>query len=1030
MYRILINTPFQYSIAEQLAESQFAKFNVEKKELWIDYVKLYELDIEQRTALGIADFFTGYMQVKFKASTRPYSFEIIFLDEQRKKIIDYQLQENFIFYKNHSYLLQLEQYKLIQQIGQYHTQSNHDEMWAILYKAQKSSTIIELINLPKTWDIRETNKLGMDLKINDDGSLTIEPNIYGISKETIEQAHYHLIEQNQKDCKILNENIDGKSVRQILNHEHLDAYHRLAKVKRVDKKDIAIFLKNPAPFILAGEEIAEDFKIDFTGYRILGMGEPYIGYFGSSPIDSPIAQALISQGDKVIIQEIKDKIKGLCQSKTIAEIQQYKEIVEDAQRSNLPQCEIADEIFIAPTYQIVGETLSKFLSRISPAFTGKEDKLVILIDPNDEITVETVNNRTKRLDDIIIDNQNAEHLFTSFNAEYIPKNYQVCGVNWLIDLYQHGFNGGILADDMGLGKTFQLIGFMDYLLNKKEFIKEGKRILIVTPTILLDNWISEINKFFKQDFLDDLNILPIRGSHLKNIKSVQHVEGKGSFNTFNIDYVLSRNPHIVITTYETLSNYQFSFVDNKFNWSCIIFDEAHKIKNPNAQISQASRAISSSCPFNVLLTGTPIENELRDLWALFDVFDPQHFGSWKQFREEYVAKTENIEQRLRAKASKYLLRRLKKDYLHELPNKFDKVHYVPFSQEEYESYQDIRCSSINAIEILHKLKSFSLYGSLLYKMYNITMEDYYFSKIEMLFNILTEIQNKNEKVILFVMNKMTQNLLSYMINQHFNIHVNIINGDSDKKNFVPKALDTFKRQEGFSVIILSTLAAGVGLTITEANHVIHYERWWNASKEDQASDRAYRIGQKKDVYIHYIISKFMENNKELTLDEAIHQLITNKRETAGFLTPPKNITASEVMDKAGIEASLTEKISAISWEDFENLVSRLFVRQGFVCEMTAKSPHEYGADIIARKDDMVLAIQCKHSQKNIVKSEEAIWKLIEYAKEYYQANQLIAVTNTEFNLKATELAQKHQVQLIEKDELESLIQQYHLDLEM
>ncbi|MBD3794200.1 MAG: SWF/SNF helicase family protein, partial [Campylobacterales bacterium] len=161
-----------------------------------------------------------------------------------------------------------------------------------------------------------------------------------------------------------------------------------------------------------------------------------------------------------------------------------------------------------------------------------------------------------------------------------------------------------------------------------------------------------------------------------------------------------------------------------------------------------------------------------------------------------------------------------------------------------------------------------------------------YSKAKKLLSLLNEIKAKQEKVIIFVINHIGQDMLRYGIEESFEINVDIINGSDNDQNSVKRKLDAFTKQNGFGVIILSPLAAGVGLTITEANHVVHYERWWNASKEDQASDRVYRIGQNKDVFIHYIIGKLPSGKK--SIDEAIHELIAQKRETAGFLIPPKS----------------------------------------------------------------------------------------------------------------------------------------------
>jgi SNF2 family DNA or RNA helicase len=354
----------------------------------------------------------------------------------------------------------------------------------------------------------------------------------------------------------------------------------------------------------------------------------------------------------------------------------------------------------------------------------------------------------------------------------------------------------------------------------------------------------------------------------------------------------------VIISSETLNNYQFSFTDKAFNWGCVIYDEAHKIKNPNAQISQAVRALSSLTPFSALLTGTPIENELRDLWALFDVFNPAHFGSWKEFQKEFIDNSIDVDTRLRERVGNYVLRRFKKYYLgKELPQKIEQVHEVLFTSKEATNYLEIKNKKAKALVRLHELKAFGLHPSLKHATQH-GLDLNAFSKTAELLHLLKLIKSNDEKAIIFVTNRMAQDALCFGIQNLFGINVSIINGENNSPAQVKENLGRFKLTDGFAVIILSTLAAGVGLTITEANHVIHYERWWNASKEDQASDRAYRIGASSDVYIHHIIGILPRANSTqvISFDQALNQLIVQKRKTAGYLVPPQDIPATEIMN--------------------------------------------------------------------------------------------------------------------------------------
>jgi HJR/Mrr/RecB family endonuclease len=330
---------------------------------------------------------------------------------------------------------------------------------------------------------------------------------------------------------------------------------------------------------------------------------------------------------------------------------------------------------------------------------------------------------------------------------------------------------------------------------------------------------------------------------------------------------------------------------------------------------------------------------------------------------------------------------------------------------------------------LHGLKAFGLHPELK-NAPNQNADLNAFSKTVELLRLLESIKNKGEKAIIFVMSRVAQDSLRFGIQTQFGINVSIINGENNSPAQVKDKLGGFKATDGFAVIILSTLAAGVGLTITEANHVIHYERWWNASKEDQASDRAYRIGATRDVYIHHIIGTLprIDGAQPLSFDQALNQLITQKRTKAGYLVPPKNINTADIID-ATMQATLREKIAAMDWQEFEVLVKKIYEAQGFECELTPAYPaREYGADIVGKKMNETIVVQCKHSQGNKTKDETVIYQLQEEAREHYQANRLIAVTNTEFSLSTRSLAQRYGVALVEQETLEQLLDELNIHI--
>lgn len=1024
-----LNSTFKQSIAQQIEFEGLGE--IINNELIIDDKNIYSLEPRQLGNLDAPDFFQGQLSVKFKTAPRPFHCEAIFKDEFGNTIRSVNRNGCLIIYQDEIFILSKTMYEICQDIDI--QRENHDEdlLWKILECAKNSqNNKISLEGLPKNDIIRSLPPLNIDIKMNENGSATIKPYIHGMSEQKQREYENQILDSSYIKMLVEVSTANGKThkVRHIMHPKDIEAYKRLHQIGVIAKEDLPKFFKNPAPFIFIDEESEKDLPISFDGYRILGMGEPYKGYFGSKLLDSPIAEALIGDGNSDISKEIKENVMGLCNGKTREEIEGIRDKLAQAITNNNASFQV-DEQFTFPNvaFGTLMTELSKVINKIDA--TPREStpsKIVINIDPNDEISVSFQAQNIKKLEQIDTQNNNKGTTYDNFKDRFSPKSYQVQGVNWLIDLYSNKFKGGILADDMGLGKTFQVIAFINYLLHITEDFN-NKKILIVTPNVLLENWKNELEKFLKPEIYQKLNIHIVQGADLAKRKQVQKNE-QGIYNCFNVEKFLERPLDILITSYETLSNYQFSFIDKKFNWGCIIYDEAHKIKNPNAQISQASRAISSETDFNVILTGTPIENELRDLWALFDVFDPQHFGSWKKFRDSYVDKnSQDVETRLRKHASNYLLRRLKKDYLKELPEKIEKVHEIKFNQKETQVYENYRNADEVALTRLHKLKKFSLDGDLK------NHADFQnFSKAKELISILESIKHKNEKAIIFIIQRAVQDLVKFSIEKHFSILVPIINGDNNKSERVQTILKEFDAIQGFGAIILSPLSAGVGLTITSANHVIHYERWWNASKEDQASDRAYRIGQTKDVYIHYLIGELLNSdmtNGTVSIDRAIHNLIKNKRETAGFLIPPKNITFDEISDSV-VEASqtevLTQELRELSWQNFENLVKRLYEAQGYECSLTPIGVEDYGADIIARKDGEVLAIQCKHTTNGKSRNEDAILALLNQSIDTYGATKLVAVTNSDFSNQAKVLALDNDVKLINLTDLLKLLIEFDI----
>lgn len=478
------------------------------------------------------------------------------------------------------------------------------------------------------------------------------------------------------------------------------------------------------------------------------------------------------------------------------------------------------------------------------------------------------------------------------------REHQLQGLAWLQHLYAlspHLTSGAILADDMGLGKTLQLLAFIAWCIEQEP---DGAPVLIVAPVSLLDNWEREMHNFLQPNI--SAEVLKLYGRALQEAR-LPKGEVPATIRAHGIQNLLRfnwrRNKRIVLTTYETLRDQEFSIAREK--WSVVICDEAQKIKNPAARVTQATKALQAR--FRIACTGTPVENSLTDLWCLYDWVQPGLLGSLNEFGAKYRRPIEAQEQQdqsvlneLRALIDPQLLRRTKQDVAKDLPAKIEDTacKSLPMSalqlrlyRSEVGLYHDQRAvqdhlgqQGAAILGLLHKLKMICAHP------YAIRPEGdpvQVSPKLDWTLERLRIIRERGEKAIIFTELRDIQRTLQFAILDAFGFTATIINGDtnsiSERGPSRQKLIDVFQEQSGFGVIILSTTAVGFGVNVQAANHVIHFTRPWNPAKEDQATDRAYRIGQQRDVHVYYptVVADGMT-----TFEQTLDELLSRKRALA------------------------------------------------------------------------------------------------------------------------------------------------------
>lgn len=422
------------------------------------------------------------------------------------------------------------------------------------------------------------------------------------------------------------------------------------------------------------------------------------------------------------------------------------------------------------------------------------------------------------------------------------RDYQITGFNWFNTLDHYKF-GGILADEMGLGKTLQTITF---LLSQK-----NKKSLIVTPTSLIYNWKSEF-----ENFAPSMKVLLIHGNKAEREKCLD------SMNQYDV----------IITTYGTLRNDLDLYENRSFDF-CII-DEAQYIKNPFALTTQSVKDINAKVKF--ALTGTPIENNLIELWSIFDFVMPGYLYNRNKFQDLFIGREDNISN-LKRLIKPFILRRTKKDVMTELPDKIEKKFYIELNDDQRKLYTayveevkdklnnpELKNDKITILSYLTKLRQLCLDPSVLVENY-----DKKSSKIEACLELVEESIESNHKVLLFSQFTSVLKNIGYHLDKN-NISYSYLDGQTRSQDRI-SLVNEFNNSDDNKVFLISLKAGGTGLNLTSADVVIHFDPWWNPSVENQASDRAHRFGQKNVVHVIKLISKG-------TIEEKIIKLQENKKE--------------------------------------------------------------------------------------------------------------------------------------------------------
>ena len=684
---------------------------------------------------------------------------------------------------------------------------------------------------------------------------------------------------------------------------------------------------------------------------------------------------------------------------------------------------------------------------------GADRKTLVL-----KANVNAVDYKEARLEALRVDRDRGPTLPSTLKTDIELKEHQKIGVAWLQHLWSNSpkyCRGALLADDMGLGKTIQLLTF---IANCHEQDPNLEPALVVAPVSLLENWKEEIEKFFTPKALP---VLTLYGSSLQD-RRLNRAQIDAELLKEGISKFLvpgwAKGAKVVLTTYETLRDLEFSLASQP--WSIMVCDEAQRIKNPNAMVTRAAK--KQKVRFRIACTGTPVENTLSDLWCLFDFIQPGLLGALNDFgvryRKPIEAKTDDDKARveeLRALIEPQILRRMKTDVAKDLPKKHDRRESLLISQKQRLLYgnainmfrsqgESANPQFKNHLGLLHYLRRICTDPRPIgHQATIIDPFDKYATeapKLAWLIETLEDIRKRKEKCIIFIEFRDIQRLVQHYIYDRMKISPDIINGDTETavshSNSRHKRISAFQKSGGFNVIVLSPLAVGFGVNIQAANHVIHYTRTWNPAKEDQATDRAYRIGQQREVFVYYPV---VEATEFKTFDTKLDELLRRKRELStdmlngcGDLNPREfgnldNIDGTEAFKDDPLTRG---DVASMTPDTFECFCALLWSKQNYQKVFRTPKSGDGGIDVVAIRGSEGALIQCKSSSGHGAKLGWEGVKDVVAGQAAYQSQfpkvtfRRVAATNQFFNGAAQYQAEQNGVALIDQNLLCELLAQF------
>jgi len=1053
------------------------KLNFDLTHLWTDWSP-FLLEIDRVSDIGRRDFRYKY---RFKLGSGEVPLERIGYYVQRRTA-------------DTIYHLDDQTYALVSAMDQFNglpeDHKTKSASWLAFAKVKGCAETVgaDLDRYLASNDVVIPSRIALDIFAHPDGSISFVPRCKELPDEGFREAFL----RNPDEQDIYSIDLEGnRRVRVVLDDEQREVLRRMKQARhlRGDAKRSAI--EHPEQYF---DGVLDSVTLPY-GRRVEGIGE-----FDFMPVPAPPKrkETIFTLG-----VPLDDGAPAPTASPSEApshfnctehhtdapiridfpnqsSLRDFKQLVREAIANGRPsiQYEGRDLAVNQDLYKALGEAPTSSVDAQHAKATDQAKRYLLIYTDEEHLKdwdQESVQEAAKPI----------EHPFrferpTSLRDEVNLKPHQIQGVEWLQNCHRlkPQRKGSLLADDMGLGKTLQLLTYVAWSIENDSDLglsnpaAPWRPVLVVVPLVVLENevWQSEITRFFKADGAVFEPILAFHGDVIKTFKRTSASGREVAVGRSVLEIERFLGYRLVVTNYETIVNYQHSFaqlINGKPIWSVIITDEAQEYKTPSTKISHAIKALDPQ--MRLACTGTPVENRLLDLWNLMDSLQPALLGTAKDFSRNFESADENDaviklgalrEKLLFGKPNAFVIRRDKSELV-DLPQKHITVVDCPMSNFEIEMHSQLlrmlpeHRRKGTHLSILHRLVQ-------LYQHPHLLSEDQGFldpdrllqdsSKLRAVIQILSRVKERREKAVVFSRFVNMQQILAAVLSKVFDLNVQIINGSPSQQQGVKSSattgrskqarkqiLDNFRSKPGFNVIVLSPFVAGIGLTITEANHVIHYGRWWNPAVEAQATDRVYRIGQDRDVHVYLPTLKDPTARVSTSFDERLHQLLAQKSYLASeFLRPVSNeqgcatelcdsLLADEINQGPPLQPLSMDDVDRLSPLDFEALIATLFEAMGHVSVLTAAG-NDGGADVVAFRNGEITLIQVKHSRSGVHVGTGAIGDLVGASNTYNVALRhsvrMTVVTNTKMAFDAESECSNLGIDVITRVELARYLRQF------